>query len=190
MEDIAPGPVATPPRGKKVRELTDKERRDMYIALTAQSVNGVLHHGALSESAAKFGVSRSTISRLWKRYCLNRQNGLTFSPAIRSRKYSRHKPFKYVTSDILEHVPLIPLRQRTTVRDLAQALSISKSTIQRFLSMDDNAPLHAHSSAVKPTLTEENKLSRVMFAVDQVGENGLFKDLYDEVHIDGGEWRE
>jgi hypothetical protein len=44
--------------------------------------------------------------------------------------------------------------------------------------------LRNHSSALKPSLTDENKLSRVMFVLGKQGENGLYQNLYDEIHVD------
>ena len=84
----------------------------------------------------------------------------------------------------MDHVPQIPLSQQGTICDLAMAMNISKSTIHHYTSMGDGGPLRSHSSALKSTLTDENKLSRVMFCLDKIGENGLYKDLYDEVHLD------
>jgi hypothetical protein len=116
MDDTALEPFASPPPAKKVKELTDNERRDIAVTLSASIKNGRIPHGILTKVALQQSVARPTVSRLWKQTSLNLQNGLSMSPASMSRKYLRHKPFKYNLADVADHVPKIPLSQRGTVR--------------------------------------------------------------------------
>ena len=109
MDDTALEPFASPPPGKKVKELTDNERLDIVVTLSASLKNGVLPHGIFTKVAVQHSVSCSTVSRLWKQTSLNLRKGLSMSPASMSRKYLRHKPLKYNLADVLDHVPEIPL---------------------------------------------------------------------------------
>ena len=75
----------------------------------------------------------------------------------------------------------VPLNRRSNLRSLACATEISKSTLHRRLKEGD---IRRHSSAVRPMLSEKNKVERVRFALSHIRSNGLFEDMYDHVHID------
>ena len=61
-------------------------------------------------------------------------------------------------------------------------LEVPRGTIHRVICKED--VLRQHSSTVKPTLTDENKLARLEFCLNERGQNDLFKDMFDRVHID------
>jgi len=92
----------------------------------------------------------------------------------------------------------VPLNQRGTYRSLAANISralgrdISHMTVYRLLKKE--AFFRRHTSSLKPTLTELNRLTRLNYALDQIDETTLntatrngevkFLDMMDRVHID------
>lgn len=79
----------------------------------------------------------------------------------------------------------IPLNRRKTVRALAGALNIPKSSLHRRIK---NGDVKVCTSPLKPFLTDANKEKRIMFILRQLHffENGKirFPDMFDMVHID------
>jgi len=49
--------------------------------------------------------------------------------------------------------------------------------------MEDDIVFH-HSSALKPSLKESQKLARVDFILNEIGPNGFYGNMYDHVHVD------
>ena len=92
----------------------------------------------------------------------------------------------------------VPPNQRGTYRSLAANISralgrdISHMTVYRLLKKE--AFFRRHTSSLKPTLTELNRLTRLNYALDQIDETTLntatrngevkFLDMMDRVHID------
>nr|GMC92125.1 Transposase, Tc1-like protein [Ipomoea batatas] len=67
-----------------------------------------------------------------------------------------------------------PLNRRTTIRSMASALSMSKTSLHRRVK---EGSLKSHSNAIKPMLTEENrKKTNEMFD----GKIGMFPFVYKE----------
>lgn len=80
----------------------------------------------------------------------------------------------------------IPLSKRTTMRDLSCALDVSASTIHRRVNSGD---IRKHSSAIKPSLTEEHKRARLRFCLSMLESsslphNPIFSEMYNIIHID------
>lgn len=86
----------------------------------------------------------------------------------------------------LDTIADILLRRRTTIRSLAFAVGMCKSTVHNWVK---RGILRSHSNAIKPTLNEANKRQRLMFCLDQVEassvpSNPTFKSLKNVLHID------
>ena len=69
-----------------------------------------------------------------------------------------------------------------TIRSLACALCMKKSTLHSRL---NNGGIRKHSNAIKPHLTEENKVSRLQFCISMIGpasipHDPLFMDMHNE----------
>ena len=82
----------------------------------------------------------------------------------------------------------IPPQERTTLESLSKAMRMSVSTLHRCLK---EKKFRRHSNALKPTLTEENKKTRVRYclsmlkpSIASLHEKQLFKSAYNIVHID------
>nr|GLL39697.1 uncharacterized protein LOC109190808 isoform X1 [Ipomoea trifida] len=85
-----------------------------------------------------------------------------------------------------EDVARIPLNRRTTIRTMASALNMSKTSLHRRVK---EGSLKPHSNSIKPMLTEENRKVRLQFCISMIDSysdhnNPCFIDMFDHVHID------
>jgi hypothetical protein len=109
-----------------------------------------------------------------------RANGLPID--ISSRKPSGRKK---VEVD-LSHVAKIPLHKRNTIRSLAEAAGMAKSTMHRLFK---DGHLRRHSNTLKPYLKEENKKERLWWCLSMLDPNTLqtepkFIEMENIIHID------
>ena len=121
-------------------------------------VHGKLKRGLLLEASVTFSCSISTIKKFWYRAKNTFTQGL---PADISRRLKGTVGRKRIELDRKE-VSQVPLRCRTNIRSLASALNMAKSTIHRRIEEGDMRSL---SNAIKPQLTDGNKLARLAFDV-------------------------
>ena len=84
--------------------------------------NGKLPYGTYTKVAAKFGIGRMTAKYIWD----GREN---FD--FKKRRSTRGRKAKRTNEEILEAVKNVPWSQRTTLRKLAEATDIPKSTLHR-----------------------------------------------------------
>ncbi|CAI5706791.1 unnamed protein product [Peronospora effusa] len=165
-------------RGSK--NLTYEERRSMLDFLLKRRVEGTskLMRHAVTDAATKFCVDRRTVSRLWKRALQSLENGDEVCD-VASRKIGRRGRRKRDWSVELERVKEIPLAQRGSIRALATAVGIPKTTLYELLKEDGGPTINS----IKPSLTDKNKLERLRYCANKVRSNGLFDDMYNVVHI-------
>ena len=189
----APDPhptVAPPPENSKKRNLSSEERRDIVSTLLLTVKPGdpemKLARGAIKSCADAYGVDRSTIRKVWQRALANYLN-----PDIRAfrsspqRKGKCGRPNKWIRDDVREAVKDLPLHQKRTIRSIASALEIPKTTIFRMKESKLDTVIMPRSIAVKPLLTEVHKLQRVLFASSKLTEpENHFHHFYDSIHID------
>ena len=140
--------------------------------------------GVCSPSLLQIGVARSTISRLWWQARGARKQSLIITPEIASWNYSRANCHKYLHAEFCQGLKEIPWRRRKTYRSTAKAMGVALSTVQRMLLHRDVCRIHM--SSLKPTLMEENKMSRMELALSFVDKNNTskFENMDDLIHID------
>ena len=138
-----------PYQRNRIKDLTDRERQDIYEALLEVSNNGKLKKNSTSVIAYRFNVSRRTVQRVWQRAMECRAIGVPVD--VRSKK-PNNSGRKRISVELSE-VARIPLHKRTTIRSLAEELGIKKSTLYRWF----RGELRRHSSSLKPYLKEANK---------------------------------
>ena len=68
----------------------------------------------------------------------------------------------YPSEFVREGIKNIPLRKRRTQRKLALLLGVSKMTVQRWIV---DSTIRVHCNSLKPVLTEENKVARLIMAL-------------------------
>jgi hypothetical protein len=101
-----------------------------------------------------------TISRVWKRECQSYED-----PSIHVFRASPLKksgqPQKYDRNVVREQAILqVPTHQRKTLRKLAAAIGLSKTTMAQVKDDPDDCVIQPHSNAIKPTLNDHHKFAR------------------------------
>ena len=166
----------------KFKQLTKQQRISAFSRLQGAFKDGKLPHGEITKVAKIFGVTPSAISHLWRAGGGNTVDTLIRSPEF-LKKTKRSGPVsKYDLNELREAIRKVPLRQRTCIRDLAAVLGIPKSTLHELMKNKQNG-IHRHTSAVKPLLTPQNKIDRVVYAASKVA-GETFIDMEDEIHVD------
>ena len=166
---------------KKYKKLTDSQKNRAFFLLQGMLKDGQLPHGAFVKVAKLFGVTRVSISKLWRRARVEHVQGLIKSPQALKSSKSTGRPPKYDIEEVRAHVRSVPLRRRKCVRDLAEQIGLPKSTLQRLMKNDNG--FRRHSSALKPMLTEANKYERVLWALSKI-DGRAYKTMEDEIHVD------
>nr|GMD72821.1 Transposase, Tc1-like protein [Ipomoea batatas] len=146
------------------------------------SVNGKVKHGSVKEVANMYSVSTRTVSRIWKKGIACVANGVQVDVSLNLSGNVGRKRIAINPEDVAR----IPLNRRTTIRSMASALSMSKTSLHRRVK---DGSLKSHSNAVKPMLTVENRKVRLQFCISMIDSssshnNPCFIDMYDRVHID------
>ncbi|XP_026453291.1 uncharacterized protein LOC113354056 [Papaver somniferum] len=152
--DDEPEPIR---HGNKKKNLTSDVKRRILEKLMQGSIDGKLHRGLITDTAARFGVGFRKVSRLWNCAKLANANGDVVD--ISSKMVNRVGR-KRIQLD-LDRIKLIPLRKRTTIRGITHELNLSTSTVHRLIK---NGNLRPHSNALRPGLMDENKIARVKFS--------------------------
>ena len=163
-------------------EMSNEERNNILVDLTAVATDWVLPHGAIVGIADARARHPSTISRLWQRALQSRTNSDSNDCNVSHRKFNCGRPLQFNRDELEVTLVLLPLSRRGTLRSMAEGLKVSSGTAHRLLHEVD-AVVRVHTSAVKPTLTEENAAARYAFAVNEIEPNGLYKAFHDRIHI-------
>ena len=95
-------------------------------------------------------------------------------------KWSKNCGRKRIEID-MESIKNVPLRQRTTFKDLADALGVKKITLHnRF----KEGYFRRHTNDLKFSLIDNNKKARVKYCLSMLNDQSLsFKPLYNVVYI-------
>ena len=160
--------------------LSNDERNAIFQKSLTFVKSGKLCKGALTEVSKQFNVCTKTVSRIWHRSQENLDDGKKSADVSSRIKLKSGGKRKH--DDFEEKISSVPVRQRSTIRSLAAATSIPRSTLH--LRVKEGA-LKRVSSTLKPALTESNKKERLRFALSML-EDGTndFKKMYDVVHVD------
>ncbi|XP_057779466.1 uncharacterized protein LOC130998047 [Salvia miltiorrhiza] len=143
------------------KDLTTKERSSMLQFLLLESKNGKPPRGKMKAMDEKLHVCRRTVSRIWAEAKQQQNQGHAINSS--SKKIARPRR-KRVEID-LELIASLDLTKRSTIRRLASDINCSKSTIGRWI---DQGLIKAHTSALRPDLTAQNKLLRLRFCLDAI----------------------
>ena len=202
--------AAPPPKVVKRVELLLANRKAVYFMLLGMMQDGHLPNGSFSIVALKFSVHSKTISRLWHllrakvdTHLITQNNqpptvdangnnktiNLLPDALFATKKSSCGRKRKWDRDQVKAQVRAIPKKKRKTWRAMAARTNIPMTTLHRMYKGDKI--FKRHTSALKPTLTPSNELSRFLYALDQVDTSTInlrsgpkFKDMMDRVHID------
>jgi transposase-like protein len=195
MVEPPPEPDPPLPNTKSKQNISDELRLEALTMLVMLSEEGKIRHGGIKMVSEKMGLPRSLLKRLWKKSPDTRASGRVCIADYVSRKKKNSRPAVYNTQEFAEQLKSIPLSNRKTIRSVAAHLGIAPSTFFWWVKRDRF--FRKHNSALKPSLSEEHKVARVMYVLDEVsalgrvsarGGNGgnvrKYKDMYDRIHVD------
>lgn len=112
-----------------------------------------LKRGALTNAASMFGVTRATVSRIWKLAVESRADGSVCIDVMACKRGRSGRKKKEIDSD------RIPLVNGKIVRALGAGMDLSASTIHRAIhGAIKNGRINLHSNLIKPFLTNENQI--------------------------------
>ncbi|XP_027169562.1 uncharacterized protein LOC113769299 [Coffea eugenioides] len=164
------------------KKLTNQQRQAIFEALLQYSYGGQLERGLTKVIATQFKISTRTVQRIWERAKSSIINGGSVDISRRFPKRAGRKRVEIDFSTIME----IPLRCRTNIRSLSTKMKVAKSTLHRRIK---EGVIKAHSNALKPHLTDDNKLVRLKFCLSMLQQESLndapvFENMCNMVHID------
>ncbi|CAM0144787.1 unnamed protein product [Urochloa decumbens] len=159
---------------KKRKHYPNDLKIAIYLDLLAKTDPPVLRRGVTKSVSEKFGVPLRVVQAIWK-------NGQDGGIERIVNKYSKNCGRKRVQVD-LEAIKNIPLKQRSTFQDLANALGVKKSTLyNRF----KEGYFRRHTNDLKFSLTDPNKIARVKYCLSMMDALSLsFNPMYNIVYID------
>jgi len=164
------------------RNLTNDERHQIYAALLHQSDHGRLKRKSTAIVAEMFHVNRSQVQRIWQRAKQCRAQGQPVDVRSWKSKKCGRKKMQVDLSEVLN----VPLHRRTTIRSLAKAIGVTRSTLYRWFK---EGLLRRHSNTLKPLLREENKKERLRWCVSMLDHRTLpnepkFIEMINIIHMD------
>ena len=161
---------------KKKKELSMSERHAVFVLLSHNidaSKKGGLRQGILGETAKKFDVDRTTISRFWRQMNLRMlDSDQTVDEVCKDPSFfytctgQRGRKIKYDRAELRKTVRKLPYKQRRTYKDLAAATGVPKTVLHAMTKSE--GVFRRHTSSLKPVLTEENKVSRFEYCIEEI----------------------
>jgi hypothetical protein len=200
-------------KARKFRQVSTKDKMTIFFAVRGAMVNGKMKRGILQKLSIQLGFERTTISRQWAgmrkklAHLLNNQDEDDHMGIIHTSydilfgiKHSdrRKGKFKHDREELKAAALAIHQDRRPSLRHLSAQMGVPLTTLY-YLLKGRKAPTYQngetiflrHSSKLKPTLTDENKLTRFLFAISRIKEQGTslrgpmkFDGQYNRVHID------
>ncbi|KAH9136660.1 hypothetical protein AeRB84_018315 [Aphanomyces euteiches] len=171
------------------RDLTNEEREAILREVFLRSTNGCmarLPKGFGRELAVKYNCNVSTIRRILARakdQGVLEGNMFVSVASMKKGRVGRKKA--YTAEQVLAKIHEIPVEDRTTLRIIAEKSGISLATLHKYL---QEGVFRAHSSAIRPHLTNANKYNRMKFAMSFVkptlSSTMMMNDLMEYVHLD------
>ncbi|KAM0873215.1 hypothetical protein ACQ4PT_038248 [Festuca glaucescens] len=159
---------------------TVEDKRNIYAMLLARNgERSRLKKGVLDSVVRDGNCSRRSVQRIWR----ETKTGGGVNTIKNNKKLQSGR--KKIRLDI-EELEAIPAGERTTIRQVAGGLNMSKSTVHRRLK---EKVMRRITSELKPALTEANKKARVKYCLENLEpcsleDNPTFKASFNKVHLD------
>ena len=183
---------------QRTRELTIGERHAAFLQLSmsldATKPSG-LRWGTITRMAKLFDVDKGTMPHFWWEIQMLMESGnhiidevMQDVGFIKSMKENCGRRLKYNRKALKENLVLIPLKQRRNYRVLSAALGVPKTTLV-WMVHDEKIMKH-HLSTVKPVVNEDNKVSCLLYCLEEVFPvtnnegNYFYKNLFDHIDIE------
>ena len=146
----------------KGKDLTVRQRRDVVSRLLWELKDHgptmKFPKGVVTAVASEFRVSHDTIRRVWKRAVENFNDPDVKQFCASPQKINNcGRPHKWNRDELREAVKAVPSNHQKTIRSLACALGIPKSTLFAMKSdRENNAVILPVSTAARPLLNESD----------------------------------
>jgi hypothetical protein len=176
--------------GRKYTCLTAQQLQIIFYTIRTTMVNGRPQRGIFTKLASQLGCTRLTIWRQWKRMkkklaiLLNNQpeddhigiiaasSHILFATGMSERRKGK---FKYCREELKLATLAVEQDKRPTLRHLSAHIKVPLTTLYYILK-GRKPPVYENGERIfnrrtiklKPTLTEENKVHRFLFAVSKV----------------------
>ncbi|CAM0912129.1 unnamed protein product [Alopecurus aequalis] len=138
---------------------TTEEKRQIYQWIMQRNgTSKKMKRGVSAAVAAMANCPRRIVTRIWRQGING--GGINSVKCRKIGKVGRKK--KHLDIEAMEAVPTT---ERTTIRQLAEAINMPKSTVFERLKEKE---IRRVTSDVKPMLTQENEKQRLLYAVYQV----------------------
>jgi hypothetical protein len=109
----------------------------------------------LANGAVFVSVMKVTVTRQWQQWRLKHENVLNGELDVTSGKKNNGRSVKHVPDEFVDALAVLPLRSKPTTQGLARLLGLSQGEAHRLIKKH----CRRHSSALKPTLSEEHKVA-------------------------------
>ncbi|XP_074287884.1 uncharacterized protein LOC141613048 [Silene latifolia] len=167
---------------KKIRNLSNLERAKIIQILLLKCINGKPVRGTMLEVAQQYGVTRKAITNL--RNEAKQQRDARELINVNSKLKGREGTNKVIFDTA--KFKSIHYKLRTTQKRVVAAMAVSQSTVCRWVK---SKVIRSHTNAIKPSLTDKNKLARLIFGLsklyyDDMLSKIMFKDQSNVIHID------
>ena len=141
--------------------LDEKMRHRLIEHLLSGSTEGKLGRGDIQDAAKKFKCSRYQVMGVWRRFEQQKTDGV-MDINLRNNR-GGHSGRKRIDIDkYKEKLEEVPLKNRTTQRNVAKQLGLSQQTLRNNLK---HLGMRSASRFLKPDLSEEGKKKRVDWAL-------------------------
>ncbi|KAL1554586.1 hypothetical protein AAHA92_15131 [Salvia divinorum] len=167
---------------KQGRNLSTDEKNLLVQFLLQNSHQEKLKYGVHKEAEEAFGVSRKTVYRIWKSAVQQLKRGQPVIVGARVSGYEHKDKFKLDK----DKVKSLSVLERSSIRKMASKLEVSKSLMGLWVKQNKLRP---HTNAIKPTLTQLNKLARLKWCLSKLGTELLhgklkYESMHNVIHID------
>lgn len=159
------------------------DQKNLIAQFLLQCTNkGELPYGSKQKAATAFGVSHTTVRRIW---------------AAAMEQVAKGEPIQFKSNkkgkqhaDLLQideaKVISLSVLERTSIRKMASKLEVSKSLVGVWIKQ---GKLRPHTNAIKSQLSEENKIARMKWSLSQLRvdthlDKMFYNSMHNVVHID------
>ena len=184
------GPVGN---GVAYTQVSAAEKRSIFVAVRSTMVEGVKQRGIFAKIGRELNFDRGTVARQWRimeaslQLLLNNHPGENEQDIIETHHHILFKTkhdqrrlgrFKHHRELLKLQIRAMALKSRRTRRQVAGHLNLPLTTVHWLIrqrpivrgprELYGGTILKVHSSSLKPTLNNGNKLHRFLYAMDQV----------------------
>ncbi|KAK9699192.1 hypothetical protein RND81_08G159100 [Saponaria officinalis] len=152
--------------------LSEKGRHEVGVYLLQKSVNGKLARGVMTETAAKWSISRRTVGEIWKLASKPLLVGQKFD--VKSKRIGNANR-KRLLPDV-EFIKKIDIKEMDTMYRLHIQIGVSVGTIHSWVK---EGLLKAHSSPLHPKLNDVNKIQRMKHALQSLVIEQVEQETFD-----------